>query len=214
MAAGRGVSSYSRAVRWLKIGLPLLALALLSSIFLIPQEHEFDGGIVYSSADLLRLGEGMSVARPRIEGSSVEGEPFVVEAESATPDGPDPERVDLEEVRAQFTQAEGREIRISAASGALQPKAQLLALEGTVRLETSDGYLVETERVETNLADGEAQAPGRVVATGPQGRIEAGSFRARRVEAQDPAPLGGLEPGEYLWFEDGVRVNWTPPPRD
>lgn len=211
--ASRG-ASYSRVVRWLKVGLPLLALALLSSIFLIPRQHEFDGGIVYSSADLLRLGEGMSVARPRIEGSTVEGEPFVVEAESATPDGPDPERVDLREVRAEFTQAEGREIRVSAAAGALQPKAQLLSLSGDVRLETSDGYVVETARVETNLGEGEAQAPGPVVVRGPQGEIEAGSFRAQRVEAEDGAPLGGLEPGEYLWFEDGVRVRWTPTPRE
>ncbi len=209
--AARG-ASYSRVVRWLKVGLPLAALALLSSIFLIPREHEFDGGIVYSSADLLRLGEGMSVARPRIEGSTVEGEPFVVQAESATPDGPDPERVDLERVRARFVQAEGREIRVSAEAGALEPKAQRLALEGSVRLETSDGYVVETGRMETNLADGEARAPGPVVARGPQGEIASGSFRAQRVEAGEPAPLGGLEPGEYLWFEDGVRVQWTPKP--
>ena len=61
--AGAG---YSRAVRWLKIGLPLLALALLSTIFLVPREVSFEGGLVYTSADLLALGEGLAVTRPRI----------------------------------------------------------------------------------------------------------------------------------------------------
>ncbi|MGM0585380.1 MAG: LPS export ABC transporter periplasmic protein LptC [Pseudomonadota bacterium] len=209
----REVSAYSRVVRGLKIGLPLLALALLSAIFLLPREHTFDGGLVYSDADLVALGEGLSVSNPRIEGATEAGEPFVVEAERATPDKPDPEEVELEQVRASYTQAEGREIRLQAKEGFLRPREGRLSLEGEVRLETSDGYRVETEAVSADLEAGSAEAPGPVRAEGPSGVIESGSFRARRVagEGEDES-LGGLSPGDYLWFEDGVRVRWSPQP--
>lgn len=216
MAERREVSRYTRTVRGLKIGLPLLALALLSAIFLIPHKQEFDGGLVYTDADLLKLGEGLSVSNPRIEGATAAGEPFVVEAERATPDSPDPEQVDLEAVRAAFAQSEGREIRLSARQGTLRPRAETLSLRGGVTLETSDGYEVETGAISADLSEGTADAPGPVVARGPQGSIESGSFRARRVaspEGEEAAqPLDGLPPGDYLWFENGVRVRWTPQP--
>lgn len=212
----RDVTGYTRLVRALKIVLPLLALALLSSIFLWPRETHFDGGLVYTSADLVALGEGLAVTRPRIAGATAAGEPFVVTAERAVPDGPDPEAVELERVRAEFRQDDGREIALAAEEGALRPKAQTLSLSGDVALDTSDGYRVRTERVEADLEDGELVAPGPVSAEGPRGSITAGSFRARRVAppeaGDDPAALGALAPGDYLWFEGGVRVTWTPAP--
>lgn len=209
----RALSGYSRVVRWLKVALPLLALALLSLIFLVPRESRFESGLVYTTADLLALGEGLAVTRPRITGATAAGEPFVVEADQAVPDGPDPSRVTLERVRAELVQKDGREVRLAAAEGTLAPKAQALSLEGEVRLTTSDGYAVRTERVEADLRAGTVKAPGPVEAEGPAGSIAAGSFRARRVGEGEDA-LGGLSPGDYLWFEGGVRVVWTPPPRE
>lgn len=218
-APRRDVSAYSRAVRGLKIALPLIALALLSAIFLLPGRNDLDLGLVYSTADLVKLGEGLSVSRPRIEGSTARGEPFVVEADMATPDGPDPKLIGLDGVRAAFTQAEGREIRVESGDGELRPKAQTLALGGGVVMTTSDGYRVTTDRVEADLKKGEAVAPGPVKAAGPAGSIESGSFRALRVEAPkdgntaastEGSALGAVPPGDYLWFENGVRVIWTP----
>lgn len=216
-SGGRAPGGYSRLVRWLKVGLPLLALVLLSALFLIPQEKAFEGGLVYSTADLISLGEGLQVTNPRIEGATAAGEPFVVEADSATPDGPDPRQVELSNVRGVFDQAEGRQIRLLADIGSLRPRDQALSLTGSVRLETSDGYVVTTDQVTADLRAGEAAAPGPVTATSPQGSIEAGSFRAeRRAPAKDADPaaadakLGAPRPGDYLWFENGVRVVWKP----
>ena len=219
--AGAG---YSRAVRWLKIGLPLLALGLLSTIFLVPREVDFEGGLVYTSADLLALGEGLAVTRPRIAGATEKGEPFVVEAESASPDGPDPTRIDMAAVRAEFEQLDGRRIQLQAETGTLRPKEESLTLEGDVTLTTSDGYEVRTRTVLADLRAGTVEAPEAVSAQGPDGTIESASFRALRVrdgEAKDdardvgaPDLAAGLSPGDYLWFEGGVRVTWTPPPEN
>ena len=71
-----------------------------------------------------------------------------------------------------------------------------------------------TERVEADLKSGAAVAPGPVSAKGPAGSIDSGSFRARRIEAgretEGSETLGDLPPGDYLWFENGVRVTWKP----
>ncbi|MEM6439323.1 MAG: LPS export ABC transporter periplasmic protein LptC [Pseudomonadota bacterium] len=211
-SARRDVTLYSRFVRRLKIGLPLLALALMSALFLIPRETRFDGGLVYTSADLLALGEGLAVTSPSIAGATEAGEPFVVEAERAVPDGPDPSQVELEDVRGAFEQAEGREITLAASTGVLRPKDQTLALSGDVRLDTSDGYAVRTQSVEADLNAGSVMAPGPVSAIGPAGSIEAGRFHARRIEEGDAAApeLGETAPGDYLWFEGGVTVRWVP----
>lgn len=207
---------YSKLVRWLKIGLPLLALGLLSAVFLLPRENGFDGGLIYSTADLLALGEGLTVSNPRFTGSTEQGEPFVVSARTATPDGPDPKEVVLDAPDAEIDQAE-RTITLTAATGTLLPKESRLSLSGGVTLVTSDGYEVTTDAVDANIKTGTLDAPGPVRAVGPQGSIEAGSFRAERApRAKDgaaPAATTGLSVGDRFWFENRVKVTYAPAPR-
>lgn len=208
--------TYSRIVRWLKIGLPLLALGLLSAVFLLPRDNGFDGGLIYSTADLLALGEGLTVSNPRFTGATEEGEPFVVSAATATPDGPDPEEVVLDAPEAKVDQ-EARSVVLTAATGTLLPKESRLALSGGVTLVTSDGYEVTTAHVTANIKTGTLDAPGPVRAVGPQGAIEAGSFRAERAPKPDgdaaPAATGDLSVGDRIWFENRVKVTYAPAPR-
>jgi lipopolysaccharide export system protein LptC len=223
--------TYSRAVRWLKIGLPLLALLLLSAVFLLPRDKGFDVGLIYSTADLLALGEGLTVSNPRFTGSTEAGEPFIVTAVAAVPDGPDPSLVTLEAPRAEIEQA-GRLITLTAATGVLRPKESRLALSGGVMLVTSDGYRVSTDRIEADIKAGALTAPGPVRARGPQGAIEAGSFRAERglrpdpgagldagpdadpsADPSAPAASGALPAGDRIWFENRVKVTYAPVPR-
>ena len=203
----RDRSAYSVVVRWLKIGLPILALALLSALFLWPRETGFKGGLSYSTTDLIALGEGMTVSNPRFTGATEAGEPFEVRADSATPDGPDPTEVALDAVSARISQNDGREVALTAAEGALRPKDNTISLQGQVEIATSDGYVVETERVEADMRARTLVAPGEVRAEGPRGSIRAGSFRAARIGADDPE---GRAPGDYFWFEDRVRVTYAP----
>ncbi len=206
----RDRSSYSRVVRWLKVALPLLALGLLSALFLWPRDDGGAGGLIYSTADLLALGQGMTVDNPRFTGATEQGEPFRVRAASAVPDGPDPTLVTLNAVDADILQGDGREVRLTADAGALRPKDNKLSLHGSVAIVTSDGYVVRTDRVDADMRARTVSAPGAVAAEGPGGSIEAGSFRAARVVEGDEAARGGLEPGDYFWFENRVKVTYDP----
>jgi lipopolysaccharide export system protein LptC len=207
--------TYSKFVRWFKIGLPLLALGLLSAVFLLPRDNGFDGGLIYSTADLLALGEGLTVSNPRFTGTTEEGEPFVVSAVTATPDGPDPKEVVLASPEAKVD-LDGRSVVLTAATGTLLPKESRLSLSGGVTLITSDGYKVTTDAVDANIKSGALDAPGAVRAVGPQGAIEAGSFRAERAPkvkaGATPAATKDLSVGDRIWFENRVKVTYAPAP--
>ncbi|MGG7566856.1 LPS export ABC transporter periplasmic protein LptC [Rhodovulum sp. DZ06] len=207
--------TYSRFVRWLKLGLPLIALAILSAVFLLPKDRAFDGGLIYSTADLIALGEGMNVDNPRFTGTTEAGEPFVVAADNAVPDGPNPSQIVLARPRASIDQ-DDRSISLTAREGELRPKAHLLELSGDVRLDTTDGWQVRTNWVEADIKRGIVRAPGKVRAEGPQGAIEAGSFRAEQGGTGDlgaPAANQGLSSDARFWFENGVKVTYAPRPR-
>jgi lipopolysaccharide export system protein LptC len=200
MATSR-LGRYSRAVRILKVALPLVALGLMASVFLLTRE-ETAGGLRFSAADFAALDRGLRLAEPRVTGMTDRGEPFVVRAAWALPDGPDPELVTLEAVEAELVLADGRTVTLKARSGTIRPDARRVSLEGTVVVTTSDGYRAETERAEADLTLGTLTVPERVVATGPLGRIEADRLTAVRRD-------DGVRE-ETVLFEGRVRVVWQP----
>lgn len=204
MAAPPRLGRYSRAVRILRIGLPLVAIGLMSTIFLVSRE-DFAGGFRFSAEDYAALGEGLRLARPRFTGMTAKGEPWSVSAEWALPDRPNPTVVTLGAVRAEIVMADGRTVRVEAAEGTLRPRPQTVALSGGVTVTTSDGYRAETATAEADIRAGTLVAPGAVRALGPRGRIEAGRLTMTRRSA------AAGEPGEEtVLFEGGVRVVWHP----
>ena len=168
------VRQYSRAVRWMKIALPIGALILIGLIFLAGRER---GALVDpgSAADAAALGAGLTLENPRFAGVTDEGDPFVVTAASALPDSAAPERIELEKPRGEIRMGDGRTVTVTSATGEIFRSEERLNLMGDVVLATSDGYRIRTQRVELDMARRTANTPGAVLAVGPRGRIEADS---------------------------------------
>ncbi|HEU0222016.1 MAG TPA: hypothetical protein VFR34_07380, partial [Paracoccaceae bacterium] len=186
---------YSRAVRIFKIGLPLAALGLVSSIFLVTGD-DFTAGFNFSAADFAALEDDLRLAHPRFTGMTERGEPYVVSAEWAQPDRPDPSEISLHGIRAEITLADGRVVTLSAADGDLRPRDQTVALKGSVVVTTSDGYRAETEAAQADIGGRVLTVPGPVRAEGPMGLIEAGAMRMTRGEGAEGQP-----PEEIVLFE-------------
>ena len=55
---------YSRWVGILKIVLPLIAVGLLSTVFLVQKEDAFEGGLVFTKVDIATLGLPVEVLEP------------------------------------------------------------------------------------------------------------------------------------------------------
>lgn len=195
------VRQYSRAVRWMKIALPVGALVLIGLIFLMGRDR---GALVDldTAADAAAISAGLKLENPRFAGVTDEGDPFVVTAVSALPDSASPERIALEQPEGEIRMSGGRVVKVTSTNGEIFRKEERLNLSGDVLLSTSDGYRIRTERVELDLDRRTAMTPGSVFAVGPQGRIQ-----ADRVQIVTKA---GDDRDVTIRFEGNVQVNYRP----
>lgn len=171
--------SYSRTVQWMKVLLPVSAILLIGMIFLVGRDR-FEGTPTQQIVNAAALGAGLKLENPRFAGITSDGDPFVVTAISALPDGAMPDRVELEEPKAELRLDNGSSVTVESIDGEMFRAKELLNLEGKVILRTSDGYRADAPRVELDLANRIAVLPQSVTATGPRGSIEADRLRAEQ----------------------------------
>ena len=191
---------YSRLVAWLKIILPLIALAILSTLFLVSRTIDPSQTIPYADVDVQDLARNQRIGAPSYSGMTRDGSAISFQADSARP-GADPEgRVTAERPTARIDLPTGRGIVLIADQGYVDQKANIAALDGNVRLESTDGYVIETDMAQTRLDATLMESGGPVNGSGPMGNISAGRVILTRVED-----------GSYvLRFEMGVNLVYRP----
>lgn len=197
--AGPGL--YSRVVAILKVGLPLVAVAMLAGLFLGSERPRSGGELVFSPADLAALGQGMRVSKPVFSGVTEAGDRFRFTAETVVPDAAPPSRAAIETLAGRIDFTGGRGVDLAAAAGDLDLKAQELKLKGAVRLDSDDGYAFAADAVAVDLRAGGLVAAGAVAGDGPMGRIV-----AQRLTVSPPDAAGARR----FLFEDAVRLVYDP----
>ena len=161
------------------------------------------------------LGAGMQLENPRFSGVTETGETFSAQAARALPDGPVPDKVDLEAPRGEITLDNGVVVDARSERGQLSRRARTLELNGRVTITTSDGYRVETDRLILDFGQNGALSPGDIRGFGPAGSITAGSMVAVRQSAETGEPVegdatDGARATTNIRFENGVRVVFIP----
>ncbi len=194
----RGHDRYSKTVAWLKILLPMLALVVLATVFLLTGEEGFEAGFGFSQADIDTLESGSFLRRTQIDGVTTKGEAFLLVAERIAPKPDDRNQVVVSAFSGRFTLAGGEELRLQAKTALLDITAQTVLLETGGRVMTPDGNLAEVERMLIRLETGEMSGRG-IVADGPLGRISADRFRIVSDEDEN----------RVLWFENNVRMTYA-----
>ncbi|MEZ5686437.1 MAG: hypothetical protein R3D78_11345 [Paracoccaceae bacterium] len=198
----RNDNSHSRLVGWAKIALPLLALALLSTLFLLSNRIDPMAAIPFAEVDVLELARQPALIEPEYAGMTEDGSVLTVSARRALPDPQGGDGASAEGVVAKLVAPSGFVADLSAQAGLLDPAGEGLVLRDTVRLQTSTGYRLASEQIEMNPESTEVISPGPVTGEGPFGTIEAG-----RMEIRSDA--GGAV--QDLLFNARVKLVYLPP---
>ena len=174
--------SYSRAVAGLKILLPLFALGILSTLFMLSRPVDPEANLPFSDEEVQELKKEQRVGRPSYTGMTGDGSAITVVADAARPDITNPARFDADNLSAQIETERGVRIDIDAPSGVIDNDSELLTLSGGVEVQTSDGYTVLTDEVETTLDSTRLQTTGRVQGSGPAGDLWADQMEMTQQE--------------------------------
>ncbi|MFV2054332.1 LPS export ABC transporter periplasmic protein LptC [Aliiroseovarius sp. YM-037] len=195
-------NSYSRFIAWAKIILPLLALALLSTLFLFSRNMNTGQTIPYADVDIEELAREPRITEPHYSGVTDDGAALSVFATTARPDPSDSKMILADALKAVVDTPSGLTIDIESETGTLDGTAETTTLEGSVKVRMSTGYDIQTEQLRTALTGHLLETEGEVAATGPLGTLNAGQVILERAEGDDNAYV--------LVFKRGVKLVYTP----
>lgn len=182
-------------MRWLKILLPLAAVVLLSTIFLIDDDRiDFDETLLGDLPEGLDFEEG--ILSPRLAGEMEDGTPYSLRAEFAIPA---PGGYQLRDVTARLERA-GDPVELAAGEGLYSSDTRRLVLSGGVDLTTAGGASMLTEELRFGLTDRALEVPRDLAITAPGMTLRANGARSTRSEDGD----------DIIWFEGAVQLRIEP----
>lgn len=196
-----GRITYSDIVAWLKVLLPLAALGILATLFLVSKKVDLESSIPFAKVELEKRLRDRQITAPYFFGQTSQGHDITVTSATARPDIDEPSRIVTEQIGALLSTQDGTEITITAESGEMDSDFQEVVLSGDVEIITSAGYVVQTDTMTFGMQDTRAETTGEIIATTEMGELKAGRMALR--------PAG--ENNEiFLFFTKGVQLIYTP----
>lgn len=172
-----GAGVFGSALRWLRIGLPVLTVLVIVVVLVWP--------IVFNRAGF-RLGSAPSsggsgfyarMNSPQFTGVDRRDQYYTVTASSATQRRAGEEIFDLDAPKADWNLNDGSWMAVTSDGGRFDKKQKQLDLIGHVSLFQDRGYELLTDAATVDLATGNASGERKVVGQGPAGTIESEGFQ-------------------------------------
>jgi len=192
---------YSRMVAWLKVSLPLLALGILSTLFLISRAVDPPATIPFADAEVQDRLANQQVTGSYFSGISAQGDQidFIAETIKNAPGSIGSNLAANVDVNIEF--ASGMEAHLTANEALINIAEDRSRLTGNVVIVTSQGYVLESELMLVRMSSPEMNSPGPVTGTTPVGRIDAGT-----MHFFVPEETGNSQ----LVFTNGVKLLYQP----
>ncbi len=197
---GKYDNRHSARVARLKVLLPLIALAILSTVFLLADRRDPGAGAAFGPGDPGAKAEDGRIVAPDYSGVAANGAALYLTAAQARPIEPGGE-IAAEEVRGIWEGTDGGRVVVTSNDGRLGAAGKTATLTGNVDIVTDSGFRLTSRRMEVDAEAGRLVSPGPVEGTGPPGRIDAG---AMQVEQSGGHPL--------ITFTGGVKLLYDPRP--
>ncbi|WP_174823513.1 LPS export ABC transporter periplasmic protein LptC [Ruegeria arenilitoris] len=187
-------------VQFLKVALPLVAIGMLSTVFLLSRSIQTNVSVPFSQQDIdERLAEQV-VTQPDYRGTTRKGEDVQIEATRAT-QGTEGEAPTAAEFRGRLGLLSGGVITLDSNSGMIRPDKNTATFVGDVVITTTDGIVVTTDLLNTALDEIRGDTPGQVDGTGIIGDFTAGRMTFGTEKKDGPV---------HIIFTDGVKLVYEP----
>lgn len=194
---------HSTVVAWLKVALPLLALAILSTLFLVSRTIDPSDAIPFAEVDIQDRVREPRLTNPTWAGVTDDGAALTIAASEARPEQKDGTGASAAAIVADLQAPDGSDAQLVAARGVLDTANNALLVDGGVKITTSSGYVLETEAMTAALDRTSLVSETPVAGRSPVGRVTAGAMELR--QASDGS-------GSYvLLLKNGVKLLYQPP---
>ncbi len=192
---------YSRTISWLKVALPLTALAILSTLFLLSRAMNTQDAIPFADKEIQDRLRDQQITGPFFSGATPEGDMISFSAVKVITPGGRIGTNRAENILARIETAAGTKYVLQAKLAEVDIPADRAELKGTVSLKTSTGYEVRTDRLNARISRVELHAPDGIEADGPIGSLIAGNMSVKSPSAGE---------NTQMLFSGGVKLVYTP----
>lgn len=194
---------YSRLVYILKVTLPLAALIMLSTLFLLSDKIDPGQSIPFTEGEISDRIRDRQVTGPFLSGVTPAGDKIAFSAKQVSTGAVNGNRIRDLSVRMEL--ADTSRVAIVADEGVVNIENDSAEMSGNIVIDSSTGFVMQTDRLEAQISGLEILAPNPVRATGPAGVLTAGRMRITRP---DPAAAA------QLLFSDRVMLIYDPKETD
>lgn len=195
------VDRHTRVVVWLKVALPLLALAVLATLFLLSDQIDPEAALPYAEVDVVDRAREPRMTAPSYAGTTSDGASLTLMADEARPAASDAP-ANAQGLTLELKTPDGSRTALHAQAVEIDQSGRQMILSGGVTISTDTGYRMETPELLAQMDRSGLESRGGVTANGPVGAIQAGGM----VLSQD-----NRTPGAYvLVFNKGVRLVYRP----
>ena len=191
----RAARRHSKWVRFLRIGLPTAVLLVLAVVFLVTYLNPLRmfTKLPIDIGNLVVSGTKITMEQPRLSGFTRDGRAYEVTADAAAQDVTKPDIVELHDIHAKVQMQNNGLIKMSAATGVYDTKAETLKLTQNILLTSSTGYEC---RLSEALID---TRKGNVVSEHPvEVKMLQGTLNSNRLEV--------IDNGDRVLFDGGVDM--------
>lgn len=192
----------TRIVRWLRVLLPLVALAMLSTMFLLSRKSDTESSIPYAEVDAKAAAQEGRIVGPEYMGVTSDGVQMSLRAASVTPDNGS-QGGDASDLRLDWQRPDGVTANVVAPKGGTRDG--VVSLEGGVVMTTSTGWQVRTQKLGAQTEESIITADQGIEADAPFGQLRADRMRLAPDDTSDAAQKPAI-----LNFSGGVRLIYQP----
>lgn len=190
---------YSRLVGGLKVVLPISALGILSTLFLLSDPPDPDRALPYAEVDVAQLARELRLTQPRFAGVMPDGREITLVARTAAPDFEETNVIVTDRMEGRIALSDDAFVFLDAGAGRIDVAGRIANLSDGVEAETTQGYRIVSDSMRLSLADLGMHTREAVRIDGPGLRLEAGAM-----------VLDGPGGAAVLSFTGGVRVLYEP----